>query len=52
MELNGIPTFQGPYGNMPHSSSGEKPSYLLFSFDCHMPTEGALLPVEISDYRE
>ena len=46
------------YRNMPHSSTGEKPSYLLFGFDCRTPTEAALLPttshqpVEISDYRE
>jgi len=47
MELNGIPTFQGPYGNVPHSSTGEKPSYLLFSFDCHTPTKAALLPTSL-----
>ena len=27
------------YRNTPHSSTGEKPSFLLFGFDCHSPTE-------------
>ena len=42
----------------PHSSTAEKPSYLLFGIDCHTPTEATLLPPkplktsEISDYRE
>ena len=46
------------YQNTPHSSTGEKPSYLLFGMDCRTPTEAALLPpkplrtTEISDYRE
>ena len=46
------------YHNMPHSSTGEKPSYLLFGFDCCSPTKAALVPttsrqlVDISDYRE
>ena len=46
------------YRNTPHSSTGEKPSYLLFGMDCRTPTEAALLPpkplrtTEISDYRE
>ena len=46
------------YRNTPHSSTGEKSSYLLFSFDCRSPTEAALVPttshqpVDISDYRE
>ena len=46
------------YRNTPHSSTGEKPSYLLFGFDCRFPTEAALLPTRtisptnISDYRE
>ena len=40
--------------NIPHKSTGEKPSFLL---DCHSPTEAALLPLDtmeaakISDYR-
>ena len=46
------------YRNTPHESTHEKPSYLLFGFDCRTPTEAALLPptpveqVEMSDYRE
>ena len=41
-----------------HSSTGEKPSYLLFGFDCRFPSEAALLPstplnlTDVSDYRE
>ena len=45
--------------NTPHSSTGEKPSFLLLGFDCRSPTEAALLPtkspkttVNINDYRE
>ena len=40
------------------ASTGEKPSFLLFGFDCHHPTEAATLPpkslnaTEITDYRE
>ena len=47
------------YRNTPHESTGEKPSYLLFGFDCRTPTEAALLPtlvhnaaLEITDYRK
>ena len=46
------------YRNTPHSSTGEKPSFLLFGFDCCHLTEAATLPTkslkvtEISDYRE
>ena len=46
------------YRNTPHSSTGEKPSFLLFGFDCRHPTEAATLPTksfnatEITDYRE
>ena len=46
------------YRNIPHPSTGEKPSFLLFGFDCHHPTEATTLPtrspsaVEVSDYRE
>ena len=46
------------YRNLPHDSTGEKPSYLLFGVDCRIPTEAALMPahpleaVEVSDYRE
>ena len=46
------------YRNMPHSSTGEKPSFLLYGFDCRSPTEAAYLPgnevnpTDVSDYRE
>ena len=46
------------YRNTPHSSTGEKPSFLLYGFDCRTPTEAALLPpkplkaANVSDYRE
>ena len=44
------------YHNTPHSSIGEKPSFLLYGFDCSSPTESALLPTksfrvtDVSDY--
>ena len=34
------------YHNTPHSSTGEKPSFLMYSFDCRTPTEAALLPAK------
>ena len=47
------------YRNTPHDSTGEKPSFLLFGWDCRSPTEAALLPVDesvqyttVADYRE
>lgn len=46
------------YRNTPHESTHEKPSYLLFGFDCRTPTEAALLPLteieptDVMDYRE
>ena len=46
------------YCNTPHTSTGKKPSYLLFGHDCRSLTEAALLPatshkpVDISDYRK
>ena len=46
------------YRNMPHSSTGEKQSFLLYGFDCRSPTEAAYLPgnevnpTDVSDYRE
>ena len=46
------------YRNTPHSSTGEKPSFLLFGLDCRHPTEAATLPTtspnatEVTDYRE
>ena len=52
-----IPGILWAYRNTPHQSTGEKPSYLLFGFDCRSPTEASLLPtspngeVDITDYR-
>ena len=43
------------YRNTPHSSTGEKPSFLLLGFDCCSLTESALLPAKslnVSDYQE
>ena len=46
------------YRNIPHDSTGEKPSYLLFGVDCRTPTEAAFLqpaslqPEDTQDYRE
>ena len=43
---------------MPHESTKEKPSFLLFGVDCKSPTEATLLPAEpltitsVNDYRE
>ncbi len=40
------------YRNVPHESTNEKPSFLLYGVDCRSPTEAALLPpseVEIRD---
>ena len=48
----------GLYHNVPYSSIGEKPSFLLYGFDCRHPTEAVLLPAkslgptDVSDYRE
>ena len=54
-----IPALLWAYRNAPHDSTGEKPSFLLFGWDCRSPTEASLLPVSedvsyttISDYRE
>ena len=46
------------YRNVPHDSTGEKLSFLLFGVDCRSPTEAALLPpsemaaTEVEDYQE
>ena len=46
------------YRNLPHDSTGEKPSFLLYGVDCRTPSEAALLPppnvesTEVSNYRE
>lgn len=46
------------YRNLPHESTGEKPSYLLCGVDCRTPTEATLLPphelepTDVTEYRE
>ena len=53
-----LPGILWAYRNMPHESTKEKPSFLLFGMDCRAPTEAALLPPEllamtdVSGYRE
>ena len=53
-----LPGILWAYRNTPHSSTGEKLSFLLFGLDCRTPTEAAYLPVteisptDVSDYRE
>ena len=53
-----LPGLLWAYRNTPHDSTGEKPSFLLFGWDCRSPLESTLLPVEpaqpvtIEDYRE
>jgi len=46
------------YRNIPHKSTGEKPSYLLYRTDCRTPSEVAIPPPfpmswsDVADYRE
>lgn len=44
------------YRNVPHDSTGEKPSSFLYEVDCRTETEAAqqlvVEPTEVSDYRE
>ena len=46
------------YRNIPHDSTGEKPSYLLFGVDCRTPTDAEFLNptvlqlTDVQDYRE
>lgn len=53
-----LPALLWAYRNAPHDSTGEKPSFLLFGWDCKSPTVAALLPPStaqptvIEDYRE
>ena len=53
-----LPGVLWAYRNTPHEATGEKPSFLLFGYDCRTPTEAALLqptpvePMTVSDYRE
>ncbi len=37
------------YRNVPHESTGEKPSFLLYGVD---PTEAAEVDLDVADYRE
>ena len=53
-----LPGLLWAYRNTPHESTGEKPSFLLFGWDCRSPSEAALLPpsprksTSVEDYRE
>lgn len=53
-----LPCVLWSYRNTPHSSTGEKPSFLMFGVDCRSSTETAFLtvpkriPVDIPDYRQ
>ena len=53
-----LPGVLWAYCNTPHSSTGEKPSFLLFGVDLRTPTEAAYLPCSDTqnttseDYRE
>ena len=53
-----LPGVLWAYRNTPHTSTGEKPSFLLYGVDCRSPTEAAYLPPEevyhtdVEDYRE
>ena len=55
---NFLPGILWAYRNTPHTSTGEKPSFLLYGVDCRSPTEAAYLPAsevnstDVSDYRE
>jgi len=53
-----LPGILWAYCNTPHTSTGEKPSFLLYGIDLQSPTEAAYLPMtgihptDIDDYRE
>lgn len=53
-----LPGIPWAYRNTPHSSTGEKPPFLLCGLNFRSPTEAAYLPnsemvpVDIRDYRE
>ncbi len=53
-----LPGILWAYRNTPHESTKEKPSFLLFGFDCRSPTEAAFLPptslqlIDVEDYRQ
>ena len=39
-----LPGILWVYCNMPHSTTDEEPSFLLFGCDCHHPTKAVTLP--------
>ena len=53
-----LPGLLWAYRNVPHDSTGEKPSFFLFGYNCRSPTEAALAPVttpqptQLEDYRQ
>ena len=53
-----LPGLLWAYRNTPHKSTGERPSFLLFSVDCRSPSEASLLPpstlqpTDVDDYQE
>ena len=53
-----LPGILWAYRNTPHDTTGEKPSFLLFGWDCKFPSEAALLPPDgaqpmiVADYRQ
>jgi len=53
-----LPSVLWAYRNIPHESTGEKPSFLLFGVDLRNPTESAFLspshssPTTLEDYRQ
>ena len=53
-----LPGVLWAYRNTQHTSTCEKPSFLLYGIDCRSPTEAAYLPTEdvhptdVEDYRE
>ena len=56
---NHLPGLLWAYRNTLHDTTGEKPSVLLFGWDCRSPLEAALIPVDnsteptnVEDYRQ
>ena len=53
-----LPGVLWAYRNTPHESTKEKPSFLLFGYDCRTPTEAMWLPpeqlhdIDVTDYRQ
>ena len=53
-----LPAVLWAYCNTPHDTTGEKPSLLLFGWDCKSPSEAAMLspdgaqPTAVADYRQ